>query len=56
MLVPQEFLFDPVTKTYGDPGRRPEVRFGTVEYTATSDYTVRLKKHLFFLNLILSLG
>ncbi|CAF1655503.1 unnamed protein product, partial [Adineta ricciae] len=36
--LPQEFLFDPVSKTYGDPSRRPEVRFGTVEYTATSDY------------------
>ena len=40
LLVPQEFLFDPITKTYGDPRRRPEVRFGTVEYAATSDYMV----------------
>lgn len=39
-LVPQEFLYDPITKSYGDPSRRPEVRFGTVEYTATSDYMV----------------
>lgn len=40
-LVPQEFLFDPTTKSYGDPSRRPEVRFGTVEYTATADYMAR---------------
>jgi hypothetical protein len=46
-IVPQEFLFDPITKTYGDPSRRPEVRFGTVEYTATSDYMVRLT-HIIF--------
>jgi len=39
-LVPQEFLFDPISKTYGDPRRRPEVRFGTVEYAATADYMV----------------
>ena len=29
-----------MTKTYGAPNRRPEVRFGTVEYAATSDYMV----------------
>ncbi|CAF1127607.1 unnamed protein product [Adineta steineri] len=39
--LPQEFLFDPTTKTYGDPSRRAEVRFGTVEYAATSDYMAR---------------
>ena len=30
-----------MTKTYGAPNRRPEVRFGTVEYAATADYMVR---------------
>lgn len=40
VVVPQEFLFDPITKTYGDPSRRPEVRCGTVEYAATADYMV----------------
>lgn len=40
IVVPQEFLFDPITKTYGDPSRRPEVRCGTVEYAATADYMV----------------
>lgn len=24
--LPDEFQYDPVTKTYGDPSRRPEVR------------------------------
>lgn len=47
-LVPQEFLFDPMSKTYGDPRRRPEVRFGTVEYVATSDYMVRIINYIIF--------
>ena len=51
-LVPQEFLFDPVTKTYGDPSRRPEVRFGTVEYTATADYMARPPQPAMYLFLL----
>ncbi len=46
-IVPQEFLYDPTTKAYGDPSRRPEVRFGTVEYAATTDYMVRLNRICF---------
>ena len=49
--MPQEFLIDPITKTYGDPSRRPEVRFGTVEYTATADYMVRFR-NLFFILIV----
>ncbi len=51
-LVPQEFLFDPITKTYGDPSRRPEVRFGTVEYTATADYMARPPQPAMYLFLL----
>ncbi|XP_020299458.1 protein transport protein Sec24A isoform X2 [Pseudomyrmex gracilis] len=39
--LPEEFLFDPVTKSYGDPLRRPEVRTGTIEFIAPSEYMVR---------------
>ncbi|CAF1187664.1 unnamed protein product [Rotaria sp. Silwood1] len=50
--LPQEFLFDPITKTYGDPSRRPEVRFGTVEYTASSDYMARPPQPAMYLFLL----
>ncbi|CAF2797756.1 unnamed protein product [Rotaria sp. Silwood2] len=50
--LPQEFLFDPVTKTYGDPSRRPEARFGTVEYTASSDYMARPPQPAMYLFLL----
>lgn len=39
-IVPEEFQFDPVTKSYGDPSRRPEVRTGTIEFIAPSEYMV----------------
>lgn len=39
-VVPDEFLFDPVSKTYGDPTRRPEVKSSTIEFIAPSEYTV----------------
>ncbi|KAL6426200.1 hypothetical protein ACFW04_009032 [Cataglyphis niger] len=39
--LPDEFQFDPVTKSYGDPSRRPEVRTGTIEFIAPSEYMVR---------------
>ncbi|XP_029174847.1 protein transport protein Sec24A isoform X2 [Nylanderia fulva] len=39
--LPEEFQFDPVTKSYGDPSRRPEVRTGTIEFIAPSEYMVR---------------
>ena len=52
LAVPQEFLFDPVTKSYGDPSRRPEVRFGTVEYTATADYMARPPQPAMYLFLL----
>lgn len=39
--MPEEFQFDPVTKTYGDPSRRPEIRSSTIEYIAPSEYMLR---------------
>ena len=40
--VPEEFTFDPVTKTYGDPQRRPEIKSATIEFIAPSEYMVRI--------------
>ncbi|KAF7996308.1 hypothetical protein HCN44_001940 [Aphidius gifuensis] len=39
--LPQEFLFDPVTKMSGDPSRRPEVKTSTIEFIAPSEYMLR---------------
>lgn len=39
--LPDEFSFDPVTKTYGDPQRRPEIRSATIEFIAPSEYMLR---------------
>jgi protein transport protein SEC24 len=40
-LVPEEFQYDPVSKTYGDPTRRPEIRSSTIEFIAPSEYMLR---------------
>uniref|UniRef100_A0A1B6M3Q4 Uncharacterized protein n=1 Tax=Graphocephala atropunctata TaxID=36148 RepID=A0A1B6M3Q4_9HEMI len=39
--LPDEFQFDPMTKTYGDPSRRPEIKSATIEFIAPSEYMVR---------------
>ena len=39
--LPDEFQFDPVTKSYGDPSRRPEVNTSTIEFIAPSEYMLR---------------
>lgn len=39
--VPEEFQYDPVSKTYGDPTRRPEIRSSTIEFIAPSEYMLR---------------
>lgn len=39
--VPEDFQFDPATKTYGDVTRRPEVRSSTIEFIAPSEYMLR---------------
>ncbi|XP_074069635.1 protein transport protein Sec24A [Macrotis lagotis] len=39
--VPEEFMFNPVTRVYGDPLRRPEVQNATIEFMAPSEYMLR---------------
>ena len=39
--LPDEFQYDPVSQTYGDPSRRPEVKEATIEYVAPSEYMLR---------------
>lgn len=39
--VPDEFMYNPVTRSYGEPHKRPEVQNSTVEFIASSDYMVR---------------
>lgn len=38
--VPDEFSYDPISKTHGEPQRRPEVRSSTIEFIAPSEYMV----------------
>lgn len=38
--MPEEFQYDPVSKSYGDPSRRPEIKSSTIEYIAPSEYMV----------------
>lgn len=40
-LVPDEFMYNPVTRSYGEPHKRPEVQNSTVEFIASSDYMVK---------------
>nr|XP_057920386.1 protein transport protein Sec24B isoform X1 [Doryrhamphus excisus] len=39
--VPDEFMYNPVTRSYGEPNKRPEVQNATVEFIASSDYMLR---------------
>ncbi|KFQ33178.1 Protein transport protein Sec24B, partial [Mesitornis unicolor] len=36
--VPEEFMYNPLTRCYGEPHKRPEVQNSTVEFIASSDY------------------
>ncbi|PFX31272.1 protein transport protein Sec24A-like [Stylophora pistillata] len=47
--VPEEFCFDPTTRQYGDPSKRPEVRNATVEFIAPSEYMLRPPQPAVFL-------
>nr|NVI77971.1 Sec24AB ortholog [Cucujiformia] len=38
---PEEFQYDPISRTYGDPSRRPEIRTSTIEYIAPAEYMLR---------------
>uniref|UniRef100_A0A0N5BS09 VWFA domain-containing protein n=1 Tax=Strongyloides papillosus TaxID=174720 RepID=A0A0N5BS09_STREA len=39
--VPEEFLWNPTTKTRGEPTERPEIKSATVEFIAPSEYMAR---------------
>lgn len=42
LAVPDEFMYNPVTRSYGEPHKRPEVQNSTVEFIASSDYMVSI--------------
>lgn len=46
--VPEEFMYNPVTRVYGEPHKRPEVQNATIEFMAPSEYMVRFYFYLFF--------
>ncbi|OWK07053.1 hypothetical protein Celaphus_00018546 [Cervus elaphus hippelaphus] len=39
--LPEEFMYNPLTRSYGEPHKRPEVQNSTVEFIASSDYMLR---------------
>lgn len=39
--LPDDFNYDPISKCYGTPSRRPEIRTSTIEYIAPSEYMLR---------------
>nr|NVI78020.1 Sec24AB ortholog [Cucujiformia] len=49
---PEEFQYDPVSKTYGDPSRRPEIKSSTIEYIAPAEYMLRPPQPAVYLYLL----
>ncbi|NXL95450.1 SC24B protein, partial [Alectura lathami] len=41
IVIPEEFMYNPLTRSYGEPHKRPEVQNSTVEFIASSDYMLR---------------
>lgn len=39
-IVPEEFMYNPVSRSYGEPHKRPEVQNATIEFIAPSEYMV----------------
>uniref|UniRef100_A0A3P8WBU6 SEC24 homolog A, COPII coat complex component n=1 Tax=Cynoglossus semilaevis TaxID=244447 RepID=A0A3P8WBU6_CYNSE len=39
--VPEEFMYNPVSRSYGEPHKRPEVQNATIEFIASSEYMLR---------------
>ncbi|XP_034361656.1 protein transport protein Sec24A isoform X2 [Arvicanthis niloticus] len=39
--VPEEFMYNPLTRVYGEPHKRPEVQNATIEFMAPSEYMLR---------------
>lgn len=50
--LPEEFQYDPVSKTYGDPSRRPEIKSSTIEYIAPAEYMLRPPQPAVYLYLL----
>ncbi|XP_072383445.1 protein transport protein Sec24A [Diabrotica undecimpunctata] len=50
--LPEEFQYDPMTKTYGDPSRRPEIKSSTLEYIAPAEYMLRPPQPAVYLYLL----
>ncbi|XP_044743639.1 protein transport protein Sec24A [Chrysoperla carnea] len=50
--LPEEFQYDPVSKSYGDPSRRPEIKASTIEYIAPSEYMLRPPQPAIYLFLL----
>lgn len=40
-------MYNPVTRVYGEPHKRPEVQNATIEFMAPSEYMVRFYFDLF---------
>ena len=38
--MPDEFQYDPMSNSYGDPTRRPEIKNATIEFIAPAEYMV----------------
>lgn len=39
--LPDEFQYDPMSNSYGDPTRRPEIKNATIEFIAPAEYMLR---------------
>uniref|UniRef100_A0A3Q3WJG5 Uncharacterized protein n=1 Tax=Mola mola TaxID=94237 RepID=A0A3Q3WJG5_MOLML len=39
--IPEEFMYNPVSRSYGEPHKRPEVQNATIEFIAPSEYMLR---------------
>lgn len=50
--MPDEFQYDPVSKSYGDVTRRPEVKSSTIEFIAPSEYMLRPPQPAIYLFLL----
>uniref|UniRef100_A0A182MLE2 Uncharacterized protein n=1 Tax=Anopheles culicifacies TaxID=139723 RepID=A0A182MLE2_9DIPT len=50
--LPEEFQYDPVTKTFGDPTRRPEIKSSTIEFIAPAEYMLRPPQPAIYLFLL----
>lgn len=52
-IVPEEFMYNPLTRVYGEPHRRPEVQNSTIEFMAPSEYMVSFHFFIYHIYLII---